>query len=292
MDKELKNKVEKSKKSQSKKVEFPTFPAVFQGLALTVTVGLALAAKPWRPIVQAAVARPMSVFDFLWAFAIVTILVLLLIRWRLGPKVFSGLFLLAIFFGVIAIGMALAGEVGAIICFVVAVILHYGLGRVWSFDLILVVGLAGVAFNLGQAMHPTTAAIILAVLSLYDVIAVYSSRHMVKMAKRLSAGGAHFALIVPVMMSGLKHRLASAKPGKGFFCLGTGDIVLPAIMAVSSARLGLWYGLAVLVGGLIGLTANLVIFFRQDRPLRPMPALPAPAAGAVLAHLLISIFIS
>ena len=274
-----------------KKNEFPTFPVVFQGLALTITISLALAAKPWKPVVQATAVTPMSVFDFLWAFAVLTILVLVLLRWRLGPKVFSGLFLLAIFFGVISIGLALAGEVGAIVFFVIAVILNYGLGRVWSFDLILVAGLAGVALNLGQAMHPVTAAIILVVLSFYDVIAVYSSRHMVKMAQRLSAEGAYFALIIPVKISCLKSRLTSVKPGKDFFRLGTGDIILPAIMAVSSARLGLLFGVAVLIGALIGLTANLVIFFRQDRP-RPMPALPAPAAGAVLAYLLISIFVS
>jgi presenilin-like A22 family membrane protease len=111
---------------------------------------------------------------------------------------------------------------------------------------------------------------------------------MVKMAKRLVEDGGLFALLVPFRPRALNLKLSQVEQKKEVFQLGTGDLVLPGIMAVSAGRIGLGTGLAVLVGSLIGLSVNLMIFFKQDKP-RPIPALPAPAAGAVLAYLLVTV---
>ena len=267
----------------------PTFPVLFQAGALAATVLLALAARPWRQAASAAVAagvvRPLGVWDFLAAFAAVSVLIVVMLRWRLGSRVFAALFMLAVFLGAASLGWALFGDVGAVVAFSAVVLIHYGYARVWSFDLILTIGLAGVALNLGQAMSAVGIAVILSVLSVYDLIAVYGTKHMVKMAQRLSDNGSPFALIVPVIPGQLRQRLSAVGGLKsGFLYLGTGDIVLPAILAVATSRAGFWAGLAVLIGALIGLTVNLVIFFLQERP-RSMPALPLPAAGAILAFL-------
>jgi presenilin-like A22 family membrane protease len=287
MDAAPENRKNKLKKRLS---ELPRFPLVFQGALLLLVNGLALLARPQDPAAAevAAPAPALAVWDFLVLFAAATILILLLLRWRLGSKAFSALFMLAVFLGAAALGFGLAGDAGAVVVFSVSIALFYLVKRVWSFDLVLVLGLAGVALNLGQAMHPLSAAIILTVLSFYDVLAVYGSRHMVRMAKTLSEGGAAFAVLLPLKPSGLNAPVKQVKPGEGVFLLGTGDLVLPAIMAVAATGLGLIYGIAATLGALVGLTLNLVIFFTQKKP-RPMPALPAPAAGAILAFLVASL---
>lgn len=266
----------------------PRFPWLFQSLVMTAMVGLAFATRPWRlPSAQAALGPSLEATDFLFAFAAATVFLLVILRWRLGSRAFSLLFMIAVFVGVAALGAALAGNPGAVIGFSLAVLLHYGVRKVWSFDLVLIVGLAGVCLNLGLAMVPITVAIILMALSFYDLLAVYGTKHMVKMAKRLVEGGGLFALLVPIRPRALNLKLSQIEQKKEVFQLGTGDLVLPGIMAVSAARFGLGIGLAVLAGSLIGLSVNLMIFFKQDKP-RPIPALPAPAAGAVLAYLLVT----
>jgi presenilin-like A22 family membrane protease len=202
----------------------------------------------------------------------------------------------AVFLGTATLGWALFGEVGGVIFFSAAVIIHYGFLRVWSFDLALIIGLAGVALNLGRSISAVGAAVILSILSIYDLIAVYGTKHMVKMAKGLLESGASFALIVPLAPVHLRERLTTATHQQnpavesGLLRLGAGDIVLPSILAVATSRAGLFPGLAVLLGATIGLTVNLVIFFNQARP-RPMPALPAPAAGAILAFLAVYLLV-
>lgn len=258
-----------------------------------LTVGLALAAKFWHPMSASGYGKPgqVSVWGFLAAFTVMTAFVLAILRHRLGVRVFSVMFTAAVFFGVALIGLAMAGEAGAVIGFSVAVFLHYSVARVWSFDLVLSVGLAGVALSLGDSLAPTGAAVILAAISIYDIFAVYGSRHMVGMAGRLLDGGAGFAMMVPVSPKGLLVRTDRSRAGNGLFYLGTGDIVLPAMMAVSASRTGLFSGLVVMFGALVGQIFNLVVFFRQDR-LRPVPALPLTATGSILAYLAVSVFVN
>jgi presenilin-like A22 family membrane protease len=154
------------------------------------------------------------------------------------------------------------------------------------FDLILSLGLAGVAVAVGVGFRPIAMTAVLAALSVYDIIAVYLTRHMVLMGRALLRRKVFFAMILPERPAGLLAKMGQVAPGKEFLFLGTGDFVLPALLTVSVAA---YYGTAaslfVAVGAAVGLAATHIIFISKSK-MRPMAALPPIAAGSVIGYVL------
>jgi len=113
----------------------------------------------------------------------------------------------------------------------------------------------------GSSLAPTVAVILLAVLSLYDCVSVFVTKHMVVLARALGAG--------------------EEKNGKGrnVHLLGGGDIAIPGILAVSLLRVSPAAAAAAALGACIGLvlTARLV-----ERWKRVLPALPTIALAELL----------
>ena len=60
----------------------------------------------------------------------------------------------------------------------------------------IILGIAGIGSLLGLAISPGTAVIIMIILSFYDIVAVYTTKHMVKMAKVMMESGAIFGFII------------------------------------------------------------------------------------------------
>ncbi len=137
---------------------------------------------------------------------------------------------------------------------------------------------------LGASLTPYAAVILLIFMSVYDYIAVYKTKHMIKMAKAMIAGRAIFAMIFPERVSGFKSHLNEAHP-EGFMMLGTGDFVFPIIMATSAYAVSVPAAWTVLVASLLGLLLMHLIFISQ-KVRRPMPALPPLAAFAILGFIL------
>jgi presenilin-like A22 family membrane protease len=207
-----------------------------------------------------------------------------LTRTRRGSRWFAALFSFAVFVGIGIIIERLGGTGAAILAVSAAVLLRYGWQRVAVFDAVLLMGLAGVSLELGAALQPAAAVAILAILSVYDIFAVYVTGHMVTAAEALLRQKALFAIIIPVAPVGFLARLSSARPGADFLYLGTGDLVLPAMLVASAGRGGLIQALIVAVGALAGLAGTHLIFTRQKQR-RPIPALPPIALGAIIGYL-------
>src|SRR3990167_7151307 len=66
----------------------------------------------------------------------------------------------------------------------------------------IILGIAGIGSLLGLAISPGTAVIIMIILSFYDIVAVYTTKHMVKMAKVMMESGAIFGFIIPLRLNG------------------------------------------------------------------------------------------
>jgi presenilin-like A22 family membrane protease len=132
--------------------------------------------------------------------------------------------------------------------------------------------------------------VLLAVLSLYDLIAVYRTHHMATIARALVRGGAAFAVMVPARARSLAARRLEAAPGKEFFFLGTGDLALPAILISSVALSSVPRALAAYAGSLVGAALMLGFFFSQ-RTRAPMPALPPIAAATAFGYLFGTVFL-
>lgn len=266
------------------------FPLAVETAFFAAVIALVLAGERLRrPAAVTVMAGGEFIWFFLSAFAAATVLLILMLRSRRGPRWFGGLFSLALFIGVGIVAERFLGSAWAVLVVSAAVLFHYSLRRVVVFDLVLVLGLAGISLNLGEAIQPTAALIILSILSLYDIFAVFVTGHMVAAAEALLRQKALFAIIVPVAPGDFLERLSEVTPGGRFLHLGTGDVVLPALLIASVGRGGLYPALPVVIGAFVGLAATHLIFMSQARR-RPIPALPPIAMGAILGYLVTFLF--
>lgn len=150
----------------------------------------------------------------------------------------------------------------------------------------VIMGVAGIASILGLAIFPKTALLLLVVLSFYDILSVYVTKHMVAMARNMIESGAPFGFIIPTEgVSFMKSRHeAQGRIGEQFMILGSGDVGLPLILACS--LVGLYVSEAVVVGifSFIGLFITHLIFVNQEVR-KPMAALPPIATMAIIGYL-------
>jgi presenilin-like A22 family membrane protease len=159
-------------------------------------------------------------------------------------------------------------------------------------DLSIMIAIAGIGGVIGSMITPTIGILAFAVLSFYDIIAVYKTRHMVHMAEGMIRSGAIFGFIIPSRFKQFfaPRREAQARIGNDFMVLGSGDIGLPVIFVSSLVRQSLPQAIVVAGFVLVGLLVTHVLFVNQ-RQRRPMAALPPIATmtmvGYVIALLLI-----
>ena len=250
-------------------------------LAATFAVAALAARAGHRPAVNVMPTDEASVWGFLAAFAAVTALVLILTRHFKKTKFLEAVFLLAVFTGIGSALVALFGTSVAMLGTSAAVFLYYFSRSVLTFDLLLALGCAGIAANLGGAMHPTGVAVIIAVLAVYDIVAVYVTKHMVEMAEAMLRRKVFFAMILSERPGNLLLPVTTVTSGSGFIFLGTGDVVLPALLVASVSVIDARAAVLVATGALCGAVVLHLVFLSQHER-RPMPALPPIAVGALL----------
>ncbi len=226
-----------------------------------------------------------SWWQFLLAFGIGTAIVLGLIRIMHGGLLLRFFFLLALFSGTFITTSVFIPDTWALIFSLFLVSFYVIWPRVWFHNLILILTLPGIAALLGASLNPWMAVLILIIISVYDYVAVYKTKHMVRMAKAMISGRAIFAMIFPEHWQGFKSRLDEAHPGEGFMMLGTGDFVFPLIMAASAYAVSPVAAWLVFSFALLGLLLMHLIFVSQ-KIRRPMPALPPLATFAIIGFLI------
>jgi presenilin-like A22 family membrane protease len=140
-----------------------------------------------------------------------------------------------------------------------------------------IVAVAGVGALIGVSLGVVPVLIFLILLSVYDFIAVFKTKHMVRLAKGISGRNLAFTVALPSK----KHQ----------FELGTGDLVMPLVFAVSVMKTSQPLGFPgfvvpaamVLVASFIGLL--LTINYVRTRIGKALPALPPQAALMIVAWL-------
>jgi presenilin-like A22 family membrane protease len=155
--------------------------------------------------------------------------------------------------------------------------------RVLVHDLAIMFGIGGIAGVLGLSMTPLVACGLLALLSVYDIVSVYRTRHMVTLAGRMLESGAVFGFLIPARTSGFLARRQDALSARSVMMLGSGDIGLPLILAASAVSQSLNAAALVAVGALAGVMGMHWLFAHQERSM-PMAALPPIAMSAILGY--------
>lgn len=154
----------------------------------------------------------------------------------------------------------------------------------------MVVALGGIGAVLGLSITPLVAVFLLLILSFYDIIAVYKTGHMVKIAEDMIKSKAISGVVLPQNFHGWLESLENVKPGGKFMILGSGDLIMPLILISSVIGLdGLGNGLIILPFSFAGLFLTYYLFITQ-KIRRPMAALPPIAVLSIIGYL-VSFFI-
>jgi presenilin-like A22 family membrane protease len=252
-------------------------------LVFFVTGALALAAGA-RTIVRGGYA-PSAAVSVPYVLALIlftTALLILALRAFKNPLVFEALFALSMLAGVwfladlyLSPGLALA--VGSVV-----ILLRFLWKSVFMANTALVIGIAGISASLALKMSPLAMLALLTMLSFYDIVAVYRTKHMVKMFRELTSHGVVFAFILtPLSPRALLSTVPAEQRG---MLLGTGDVALPVMFALSALRNGPVQAVSTLAGAALGYALLFMLFLAQPHR-TPVPALPPIALGSMLAYI-------
>jgi len=227
--------------------------------------------------------------SFLLYFLFGTLFILSIIYFpkikKFRGKIYKFLFIFAFIYGALAIFASFLPDVITIVLIFLLLFLWFKYKRVIVHDILIILSLAGIGAMFGLAFEPKVVILLLLVLSFYDFIAVYKTKHMIKMATSMIEHGVIMGLIIPQKMEGFLADIKEVKPGGKFMFLGGGDIIFPLLFSVSMLSIGIVP--ALIVGGfsLLGLIASLLIFFLQ-KDKKPIPALPPIALFAIIGYII------
>ncbi|MDP2647941.1 MAG: presenilin family intramembrane aspartyl protease [Candidatus Yanofskybacteria bacterium] len=150
-------------------------------------------------------------------------------------------------------------------------------------NIAVVLAIGGIAAVLGMSITPLIGLFILAILSIYDIIAVYATGHMVKMAQTMVSSGSVFGFLIPVQWKGFFAARSQVKVGEEFMILGSGDVALPAIFACSVLSISIQGALIVGLFASGGLFITHLLFVNQPQR-RAMAALPPIATMSIIGY--------
>lgn len=238
-------------------------------------------------------ATPSFFSKFILEMVFAVAIILLIIKFvKSGFKkrvILKTIFLLAFFFGSLIFFEVWLGEPIALILVLFLASLWIKMPNIFIHDLLLIFGVAGLGSYLGSSLTPKTVTILLVIFSIYDIIAVYKTRHMVKMAKAMIEAGAMPGLILPSKVSELKTPLEKTSLGGNFLILGSGDIVFPLFLSISLIEEGVLKSIIVTFFALLGLLVSFWFFFRQKER-RAIPALPPIAIFSIIGYMITKFF--
>jgi presenilin-like A22 family membrane protease len=279
-------------------------PAVWASLVFVVGAGLAgylawrgirlIEANPQLQLPEIPLQTPLIYF---FSAVVVIGIVLFLVPASKLKYVFRVLF--AILFGwgaFVGVGLVWPSLIAAIVIASVAALAWLLWPRIWLHNLLLLVSLVSVGAVFGLLIAPWVVMIVLAVISVYDFVAVRFG-YMMWMARRLGSSGALPAFVFPekaaywnldLKSKALDRLLEGTAAEKEFSILGGGDVGFPLVLMVSVLSAFGAGGAAIVAGfSLLGLLGA----YGMQRFLlkgRPVPALPpitvASAVGMVIVQ--------
>ena len=231
-----------------------------------------------------------SFFQFILNFLLATLFILLISRFVKFEKgkgtIFKILFIFAVSLGGLLFLETWLPEPLPLIFIFVSIFWWLKKPSVLIQDLLIILGIAGTGSILGLSLNPLMVIALLIIFSIYDFIAVYKTKHMIKMAKEMIESRAILALVIPPNIFGFRDSLEKIgyppeRVGGKFLILGGGDVVFPLLFSVSLIPSGIFNSLIVAIFSLIGLFAGFWFFISQ-KTRQPIPALPPIALFSII----------
>jgi len=268
---------------------------IIEAFLFCLTLGLGIAAAfRMNEIfkIQKVNIPQISFSQFILNFLLATLFIFLILRFVKFEKekgtIFKILFILAVSFGGLLFLETWLPEPLSLIFVFVLIFWWLKKPSVLIQDLLIILGIAGTGSILGLSLNPLMVILLLVIFSIYDFIAVYKTKHMVRMAKAMLESRAILALVIPPNIFGFRESLEKIQPGGKFLILGGGDIAFPLIFSVSLIPSGILHSFIVALFSLIGLFASFW-FFTKQKERKPIPALPPIALFSIIGYLITKI---
>jgi presenilin-like A22 family membrane protease len=270
----------------------------FEAFLFSLTLGLGVATT-FRISeifeIQEIEMPQISFSKFIFNFLLATLFILFIVRFikfKIGKKIiFKTLFILATFFGGLLLIEAWLPEPLPLIFTLSLIFWWWEKPSILNQDILIILGIAGMGSILGLSLKPEIVIILLIIFSIYDFIAVYKTKHMIKMAKEMIESRAILALVIPPNIFGFRESLEKIQPGGNFLILGGGDITFPLLLCSSLVSKGILNSLVVAIFSLFGLFAGFYFFISQPPTSpgggrQPIPALPPIALFSIIGYLI------
>lgn len=153
-------------------------------------------------------------------------------------------------------------------------------------NLAAIIASAGVGAVFGFSLDIVPAVVFVAGLSLYDFASVFLTGHMVYMAKELGKRNLAFS----VAATEYEVSEETGKPERSTLELGTGDMVIPLMLAVSAYKIALnpFDSIAVIFGAMTGL---FLVLWYVNAKRTFLPALPPISFCALLSLMVFRLFL-
>jgi len=257
---------------------------------LTLGLGIAAAFRINQILAVQKITLPqVSSPEFIIYFLLGTLFLFLISHFLKLKKekstIFRGIFILVVFFGGSLFLQIWIPDILALILMFFLVLWWAKRPSVLIQDICVILAIAGVGSSLGVTFAPLTIILLLVIFSIYDFIAVYKTKHMVKMAKEMIENKAILALVIPQTLYGFKENLGEIKLGGQFLILGGGDVIFPLLLSASLIPQGVINSFIVAIFSVVGLSVSFYIFSSQKFR-QAIPALPPIALFSIIGFLI------
>ena len=150
-------------------------------------------------------------------------------------------------------------------------------------NVLAIIAAAGIGALIGFSLDPLPIVLLIVVVAIYDMIAVWWTKHMVEFARYFSRTPTTFTIAAQEMTEVRVKRkgriVKEIKPS--MMQLGTGDLSIPATFIVTLYKYGnFFFPAAALVGATIGLY---FILRRAEEEKKVFPAMPSIVLGSLFA---------
>ncbi len=280
-------------KPKKKKEKINLLHSLFLEIAifsLVLFLGLFSAVEANKIIVQENIEiSKIGLEGFLSYFALATFFILAVVYTKrlkkYRAKIYKFFFIFAFFLGSLSVLSAFLPDMFSIPLIILLFVFWLKRPKVWVHNILVILALSGLGYFFGLAVEPKTVILLLLILSAYDFIAVYKTKHMVKMAKSMLESGAVMGIIIPQKFKDFVADVGKVRPGAKFIVRGGGDIAFPLIFSVSMLEQGFFPALLVALFSLLGLVCSLIIFLLQKER-KPIPALPPIALFSIIGYII------
>ncbi|RZD32089.1 MAG: hypothetical protein CXT77_01005 [uncultured DHVE6 group euryarchaeote] len=230
------------------------------------------------------VATETSLIGAFFSFAIAFTLLFFIFRYSRKVNLFKYFFYLLIIIGSKVVFETYFTNLIANIFTIGLLALFIFSRSIITHNLALIITIAGVGVTLGLSFSFSTVFLLIGLFSIYDILAVYRSSHMVNMFKGMVKKGVILAVIIPNTLKKVKAKSTDFEPGKGLLILGTGDLAFPLLLAISALKFSVMSAWFISGGAVIG--AGVVYYLlNTQKSTRAMPALPPIALFSVLGFI-------